>query len=151
MPYTYNRKKRHKMKSGEKKVLLFSIPAALIIAIIIQVTLKGVPKFFDSILTKIQEEAWKSREIIAAYALKEAKSSEFRTEKNFKVDEDYAIHSAWGEKTSDLSEKTANKILENSRKAQKDTWDATYQEIERRELKEDIKKYQDLFEKEKKQ
>jgi len=150
MPHIYNRNKRHKMKSGEKKVLLFSIPAALIIAIIIQITLKGVPKFFDSFLTKIQEEAWKSREIIAAYALKEAKSSEFRTEKKFKVDEDYAIHSAWGEKTSDLSEKAADKILENHRKAQKDTWDATYQEIERRELKEDIKNYQKLFEQEKK-
>ena len=151
MPYKYNRKKRHNMKSGEKKVLLFSIPAALITAIIIQVTLKGVPKFFDSFLTKIQEEAWKSREIIAAYALKEGKSGSFRTEKKFQVDESYNIHSAWGEKTSDLSEKSADQILDKYRKAQKDTWDATYQEIERRELKEDIKKYKNLFEKEKKQ
>jgi hypothetical protein len=91
MSYFYNRKKRHKMKSGEKRVLLFAIPTALIIAITIQITMKGLPKFYDSFINKIQEEAWKSRNIIAAYAIKEAKSKEFREEKNFETDKSYQI------------------------------------------------------------
>jgi hypothetical protein len=139
------------MKSGEKRVLLFSIPAALIVAVTIQITMKGIPKFYDSILNKIQEEAWKSRNIIAAYAIKEAKSNEFRKEKNFETDESYQIGSTFGSGEYKASEDAIVKGAENYRKAQKDTWDATYQEIERRELKEDIKNYQDLFEKEKKQ
>jgi len=139
------------MKSGEKKVLLFSIPMALIIAIVIQVTLKGVPKFFDTFLTKIEEEAEKSRRIIEAYAIKEAKSGNFTTGKNIQINEDHTSLSKDGEKTANQSTKDAQTILNNYRKAQKDTWDATYQEIERRELKEDIKNYQKLFEQEKKQ
>ena len=149
MPYKYNRKKRHNMKSGEKKVLLFSIPAALITAIIIQVTLKGVPKFFDSIFNKIEEEVARSHKIVEAYAIKAAKSGDFTTGKNILINDDNN-NPKKDEKNADQLKEDAQKILDNYRKAQKDTWDATYQEIERRELKEDIKNYQKLFEQEKK-
>ena len=149
MPHIYNRNKRHKMKSGEKKVLLFSIPAALITAIIIQVTLKGVPKFFDSIFNKIEEEVARSHKIVEAYAIKAAKSGDFTTGKNILINDDNN-NPKKDEKNADQLKEDAQKILDNYRKAQKDTWDATYQEIERRELKEDIKNYQKLFEQEKK-
>jgi hypothetical protein len=151
MPYIYNRKKRHKMKSGEKRVLLFSIPAALIVALTVQLTLKGIPKFFDSFLTKIKEETERSHKMIEAYAIKAAKSGDFTTGKNIQIDQGRTTNSKNSEKASNQKSEYVETILNNYRKAQKDTWDATYQEIERRELKEDIKKYQDLFEKEKKQ
>ena len=149
MPHIYNRKKRHKMKSGEKRVLLFSIPTALIVALIIQLTLKGIPKFFDSFINRVKEEAEKSHKIIEAYAIKAAKSGDFTTGKNILINDDNN-NPKKDEKNADQLKEDAQKILDNYRKAQKDTWDATYQEIERRELKEDIKNYQKLFEQEKK-
>jgi len=145
MPHIYNRKKRHKMKSGEKRVLLFSIPTALIVALIIQLTLKGIPKFFDSFINRVKEEAEKSHKIIEAYAIKAAKSGDFTTGKNVQIDQGTTSKEASNQKSEYVET-----ILNNYRKAQKDTWDATYQEIERRELKEDIKNYQKLFEQEKK-
>jgi len=133
------------MKSGEKRVLLFSIPTALIVALIIQLTLKGIPKFFDSFINRVKEEAEKSHKIIEAYAIKAAKSGDFTTGKNVQIDQGTTSKEASNQKSEYVET-----ILNNYRKAQKDTWDATYQEIERRELKEDIKNYQKLFEQEKK-
>jgi len=130
MAYFYSKRKRHKMKSGEKKVLIYSIPATIVIAIIIQITIKGLPNFYDSIISKIQEEAAISSKIIAKEMLKNAN-------KQGSID---------GKLT-----KTA-RVNENDRyrKAEKETWDATYQEIQEKELKEDIKNYRQLFENEKK-
>jgi len=148
MSYHNRRKKKRGLQRGEKLVLKYGIPATVVIAIIIQITIKGLPKFYDTIISKLEKEAWRSRQIISGYAAQKAKEEAFRTEKNFQTNESYTIGSTYGSEKTGVSKEDLIKGLEEFRKNQRDTDDATYQEIERREKKEEIGEYQKLFEEE---
>jgi hypothetical protein len=149
MSYHYRRKRKRGLQRGEKLVLKYGIPATVVIAIIIQITIRGLPKFYDTIIGKLEEEAWRSRQIISGYAAKKAKEAAFRTEKNFQTNESFTIGSTYGSKQTSASKESLVKDFEEYRKNQRDSDDAIYQEIERREKKIEIEEYQKLFEEEK--
>ncbi len=149
MSYHFRKKRNRRLQRGEKLVLKYGIPAAIVMAILIQITVRGVPAFFDRTVDFLNKEAWRSRQIIAGYAAKKAKEANFRTEKNFQTNESYTIGSTYGSNPTSASKEDIIKRLEEFRKNQRDTDDAIYQEIERREKKEEIEEYQKLFEEEK--
>ncbi|MBU4445819.1 hypothetical protein KJ656_12170 [bacterium] len=118
-------------------------------AILIQITVRGVPVFFDRMVDFLNKEAWISRQIIAAYAVKKAKSGDFNKEKNFQTDQMFNLYTTYGKQREGRTKEDAIKAAENFHRAEQETWDEIYQEIERRENKEEIKKYQKMFEEEK--
>lgn len=151
MSYHSHRCKKRRLQHGEKIVLKFGIPATIILAILIQLTVRGVPAFFDRMTDYLEKEAWKSRQIIAAYAVKKAKSGDFNKEKNFQTDETFNMYTTYGKPRKGRTKEDAIKSAELFHRAEQETWDATYQEIEKRERKEEIKKYQKIFKEEQNQ
>jgi len=149
MSYHYHKKKKKRLQRGEKLVLKFGIPASIVVAILIQLTVRGVPAFFDRIIDFIEKEAWRSRTIIAGYAAKKAKDARFRTEKKFKTNESYQIGSTYGSGYYEADKESIIKQFKKYRVNQRDADDPVYQEIKRRELKEEIEDYQKIFEEEK--
>ncbi|MCD6206340.1 MAG: hypothetical protein J7L22_11850 [Candidatus Marinimicrobia bacterium] len=149
MSYHYHKKKKKRLQRGEKLVLKFGIPASIVVAILIQLTVRGVPAFFDRVIDFIEKEAWRSRTIIAGYAAKKAKDARFRTEKKFKTNESYQIGSTYGSGYYEADKESIIKQFEKYRVNQRDADDPVYQEIKRRELKEEIEDYQKIFEEEK--
>ena len=149
MSYYYHKKRKRRLQRGEKIVLKYGIPASIIVAILIQITVRGVPAFFDRIIDFVEEESWRSRQIIAGYAAKKAKEAQFRTEKNFQANESYQIGSTYGSGYYEADKEDLVKQFEEYQKSQIDADDEVYKEIKQREKKEEIKKYQEIFEKEK--
>jgi len=148
MSYHSYRKKKKRLQRGDKIVLKYGIPAAVIVAILIQVTVRGVPAFFDRMIDFMEEEAWRSRQILAGYAAKKAKESQYRTEKNFQTNSSYTIGSTYGSKPTTASKDELVRDFEEYQKNQRDADDAIYQEIKQRDLKEEIDEYQKIFEEE---
>jgi len=148
MSYHSHRRKKRRLQRGEKIVLKYGIPAAIIVAILIQITVRGVPAFFDRMIDFMEEEAWRSRQILAGYAAEKAKEASFRTAKNFQTNSSYTIGSTYGSNPTTASKESLVKDFEEYKKNQRDSDDAIYQEIQRRELKEEIDEYQKIFEEE---
>jgi len=149
MSYHSHRRKKRRLQHGEKIVLKFGIPATILFAILIQLTVRGVPAFFDRVIDYLEKESWRSRQIIAGYAAEKAKEAKFRTEKNFQANEAYEIGSTYGSGQYVANKEDIIKQFEEYKKSQYDTDDAVYQEIRQRELKEEIEEYQKIFEEEK--
>ncbi|MBU0490184.1 MAG: hypothetical protein KKD31_19770 [Bacteroidetes bacterium] len=149
MSYHSSRRKKRRLQRGEKIVLKYGIPAAIVMAILIQITVRGVPVFFDKAITFLEDQSWKSRQIIAAYAVKKAKSGDFNKEKNFQTDQTFNMYTTYGKQRPGRMNEDALKSAENFRRAEQETWDEVFQEIGRREKKEEIQEYQKIFEDEK--
>ncbi len=149
MSYYYNKRKKRRLQRGEKIVLKYGIPTAIVVAILIQITVRGVPAFFDRMIDFLEKEAWRSRQIIAGYAAEKAKEAQFRTEKKFQANSSYTIGSTYGSGQYSASEESIVNQFEEYKKSQLDTDDAIYQEIQRREKKEEIQEYQKIFKEEK--
>lgn len=149
MSYHSHRCKKRRLQHGEKIVLKFGIPATILAAILIQLTVRGVPAFLDRMTDFLEKEAWRSRQIIAGYAAKKAKEAKFRTEKGFQTNEAYQIGSTYGSGQYVADKDGIIKQFEEYKKSQHDADDAIYQEIRQRELKEEIEEYQKIFEEEK--
>ena len=148
MSYHSHRRKKRRLQRGEKIVLKYGIPAAIVMAILIQITVRGVPAFFDRMIEYMEKEAWRSRQIIAGYAAKKAKEAQFRTEKKFRTNEAYEMGSTYGSNPTTASKEDMISGFEEYKKSQTDTDDAVYQEIKKRELKAEIDEYQKIFEEE---
>ena len=149
MSYHYRKKRNRRLQRGEKLVLKYGIPATVIVAIIIQITIRGLPKFYDTIISILEEEIRRSQQIISGIAAKKAKEAAFKTEKNFQTNKSYPIGSTYGSNPTSVSKESIIEEFEKYRKNQRDSDDAISQEIERREKKKEIKEYQKLFEEEK--
>lgn len=150
MSYHYHKKKKKRLQRGEKLVLKFGIPITIVVAIIIQLTVKGIPVFLNNILKFIDEQSKRSRVIIAGYAAEKSKDAKFRTEKKFQPSEDFELGaSKFSSNPYSPSKETLVKELQKYKKDQRDADDPIYQEIKRRELKEEIEDYQKIFEEEK--
>jgi len=149
MSYHSHRRKKRRLQHGEKIVLKYGIPGTILLAILIQLTVRGVPAFLDRTIDYLEKEAWRSRQIIAAYAVKKAKSGDFIKEKNFQTDETFNMYTTYGKPRKGRTKEDAITSAEFFHQAEQETWDATYQEIKRRERKEEIKEYQKIFEEEK--
>lgn len=144
----HSHKKKKRLQRGDKLVLKYGIPTAIVVAILIQITVRGVPAFFDRMIDYLNKEAWRSRQIIAGYAAQKAKEAQFRTEKKFQTNSAYEIGSTYGSNPTTASKESLIKNFEEYKKNQRDTDDAIYQEIQQRELKEEIDEYQKIFEEE---
>jgi len=144
----HSHKKKKRLQRGDKLVLKYGIPATIIVAILIQITVRGVPAFFDRMIDFMERESWRSRQIIAGYAAEKAKEAQYRTEKKFQTNQSYTIGSTYGSGQNSASEESIIKQFEEYKKSQTDADDAIYKEIKQRDLKEEIDEYQKLFEEE---
>ncbi|MGC9365238.1 MAG: hypothetical protein ACP5FZ_11815 [Fidelibacterota bacterium] len=150
MGYHFNKKKKKRLQRGDKLVLKIGIPVTILAALVIQLTVRGIPVFLDNILTYINQQADRSRKIIAGYAAQKEKDASFRTEKNYQVDESYEIGTfKYSSNPYTPSKEDLIRDFEKYRRNQTEHDDGIYQEIERRERKQEIKKYQEIFEEEK--
>lgn len=150
MGYHFNKKKKIRLQRGDKLVLRIGIPATILAALIIQLTVRGVPVLLDRITTFVNQQAERSRRIIAGYAAKKGKDAGFRTEKNIPVDESYEIGTfKYSSNPYSPSKEELIRDFEKYYRNQKENDEIIYQEIERRERKQEIKKYQEIFEEEK--
>ncbi|MBU0711212.1 hypothetical protein KJ762_09095 [bacterium] len=148
MSYHSSRRKKRRLQRGEKLVLKYGIPAAIIMAILIQITVRGVPAFFDRMIDFMEKESWKSRQMMAGYAAEKAKQSQFRTEKKFQTNSAYEIGSTYGSNPTTATKEELIRDFDKYKKNQTDTDDPVYREIKRRELEEEIKEYQKTFKEE---
>jgi len=144
----HSQKKKKRLQRGDKLVLKYGIHATIIVAILIQITVRGVPAFFDRMIDFMERESWRSRQIIAGYAAEKAKEAQYRTEKKFQTNQSYTIGSTYGSGQNSASEESIIKQFEEYKKSQTDADDAIYKEIKQRDLKEEIDEYQKLFEEE---
>lgn len=146
----FHQKKKKRLQRGDKLVLKIGIPATILTALIIQLTVRGVPVLLDNIITFINQQAERSRRIIAGYAAQKEKDASFRTEKKYQVDESYEIGtSKYSSNPYKPSKEDLIRDFEKYRKNQTEGDDAIYQEIQRRERKQEIEKYQEIFKEEK--
>jgi len=144
----HSHKKKKRLQRGDKIVLKYGIPTAIVVAILIQITVRGVPAFFDRMIDFMEEEAWRSRTIIAGYAAEKAKKAQYRTEKKFKTNDAYQIGSTYGSGYYEADKEGIIKEFEEYKKNQTDADDAIYKEIKQRDLKEEIDEYQKIFKEE---
>ncbi|HDP68611.1 MAG TPA: hypothetical protein ENN20_08950 [Candidatus Marinimicrobia bacterium] len=146
----FHQKKKKRLQRGDKLVLKIGIPATILTALIIQLTVRGVPVLLDNIITFINQQAERSRRIIAGYAAQKEKDASFRTEKKYQVDESYEIGTfKYSSNPYKPSKEDLIRDFEKYRKNQTEGDDAIYQEIQRRERKQEIEKYQEIFKEEK--
>lgn len=146
----FHQKKKKRLQRGDKLVLKIGIPATILTALIIQLTVRGVPVLLDNIITFINQQAERSRRIIAGYAAQKEKDASFRTEKKYQVDESYEIGTfKYSSNPYTPPKEDLIRDFEKYRKNQTEGDDAIYQEIQRRERKQEIEKYQEIFKEEK--
>lgn len=139
MGHYRRKKKRRGLKYGEKKVLKYGLPLALVVGILVQLAVKFLPTFYDATIGYIWREAERSRFII----MSKVKEQAIKDMKNKELYEQEA-KSTWGS-----SDKGAEAVKEKYRRRQREEWDATYEEIEKEILNDEIEQYEELFEEEK--
>jgi len=70
MGYYYHKKKRRKLKNVEKKILYLIIPLSFIIALGIQIVVKGVPRWFYIMIGNMRMETTISRALVRGSAVR---------------------------------------------------------------------------------
>lgn len=116
MGHYYHRKKRRKLKSIEKKILLLTIPLAFVIAISIQVVLKGFPKWVLKIILNTRKEEIISRAITKGSAVRRETHLRKSYEKKYRETEE-----EWDDKYQEFLQNTKkDEIKEYEKKFEKE-------------------------------
>jgi len=95
MGYYYHKKKRRKLKYTEKKILYLIIPLSFIIALGIQIVVKGVPRWFYIMIGNMRIEETISRALVRGSAvrretkLRKDYEKRYRENKADSYDDDY--------------------------------------------------------------
>ena len=126
MVHYHNKKHKRNLKHIEKKILLVIVPLSFVLALGIQIVIKGIPRWMYSIIVNMRMEETIARSFV--------KGSAVRTE-------------------TPLRKKYEEKYREDSMKKAKEggkTWRQEYLEILDNTRKDEVKEYEKLLQAEKK-
>jgi len=126
MGHSNHKKHKRKLKNIEKKILLVIVPLSFVLALGIQIVIKGIPRWMYSIIVNMRMEETIARSLV--------KGSAVRTE-------------------TPLRKKYEEKYREDSMKKAKEggkTWRDNYQQILQNTNKDEVKEYEKLLQAEKK-
>ena len=125
MGHSNHKKHKRKLKNIEKKILLVIVPLSFVLALGIQIVIKGIPRWMYSIIVNMRMEETIARSFV--------KGSAVRTE-------------------TPLRKKYEEKYREDSMKKAKEggkTWRQEYLEILDNTSKDEVKEYEKLLKDEK--
>jgi len=125
MGHSNHKKHKRKLKNIEKKILLVIVPLSFVLALGIQIVIKGIPRWMYSIIVNMRMEETIARSFV--------KGSAVRTE-------------------TPLRKKYEEKYREDSMKKAKEggkTWRQEYLEILDNTRKDEVKEYEKLLKDEK--
>ena len=125
MVHYHNKKHKRKLKHIEKRILLVIVPLSFVLALGIQIVIKGIPRWMYSIIVNMRMEETIARSFV--------KGSAVRTE-------------------TPLRKKYEEKYREDSMKKAKEggkTWRQEYLEILDNTRKDEVKEYEKLLKDEK--
>ncbi|MBN2602223.1 MAG: hypothetical protein JXR87_09540 [Candidatus Marinimicrobia bacterium] len=148
MSHYSSRKKKKSLQRGDKIVLKYGIPATILVAILIQLTVSGIPNLINSIIDKVEKESERSRKILMS-AVKTEKLKKTRSQEDQHIFQgNNGVRGGAPKSFNSLSKEDAEELLSKYRQGTNDDIDNTYKYIEEKNKTNEIEEYQKLFKEE---